>query len=346
MTLIHPRSLERWHEWRRSRRIPLVPQGPADAVGRRGTAPERHVELHSSPGETGGSTLIAVHADDPASRAALLSFLPYLHGRVDVLAPLGLELPELEQGRWTTQRGPEPHALLERTSPAAVLSGGAEHPVGAAVHERARELGVPSMVIQHDLVTPFTAPLPEEATVLAWTRADGELRAAEREDVSIEVVGSQQLWSASHEPLIEGLDAAAVVLGQMHDRTLPRRLRMRAPLSAAEREEVRYRPHCAETDLLSRGGHALLRRKGVELIPAASTVAELASPVIGLVSAEVLLAAAHGLPAWVHAPHEPPWVSELWERYGMRRLGAEPSRAPHAGTDEPARLVAQLLEGA
>jgi hypothetical protein len=39
-------------------------------------------------------------------------------------------------------------------------------------------------------------------------------------------------------------------------------------------------------------------------------------------------------------------VHEFWDRYEMGRWGAEPTPAPSLGADEPARLIAQILEGA
>src|SRR5699024_11167881 len=68
-------------------------------------------------------------------------------------------------------------------------------------------------------------------------------------------------------------------------------------------------------------------------------------PIAAVFSADILEAAMRGIPAWVHAPGAPGWVAEQWERYGMRRAGTEPTPAPELGTDEPARLIAQILEG-
>ena len=96
---------------------------------------------------------------------------------------------------------------------------------------------------------------------------------------------------------------------------------------------------------LCREFSALLRRRGIMLQDPPLPLAAQNRPVVAVFSADILEAAVRGLPAWVHAPHAPAWVHEHWERYGMRPTGGEPTPAPSVGADEPARLIAQILEG-
>ena len=89
----------------------------------------------------------------------------------------------------------------------------------------------------------------------------------------------------------------------------------------------------------------MLRRRGIELQDPSTPLEGQERPVVAVFSADLLEAAVRGRPAWVHAPRAPAWVAEQWERYGMRRTGGEPTPAPAVGADEPARLIAQILEG-
>src|SRR5699024_6217727 len=104
-----------------------------------------------------------------------------------------------------------------------------------------------------------------------------------------------------------------------------------------------YQPGPGEADRLARAAHLLLRRRGIALQDPSTALPAQTGPIAAVFSADILEAAMRGIPAWVHAPGAPGWVAEQWERYGMRRAGTDP--APELGTDEPARLIAQILEG-
>jgi hypothetical protein len=72
-----------------------------------------------------------------------------------------------------------------------------------------------------------------------------------------------------------------------------------------------YRPHPNESDVLSKAGHAWLRRRGVAFEASGRPVTELARPVVSIFSTGTLEAAQRGLPAWVHHPDPPSWVADF-----------------------------------
>lgn len=344
MTLVHPRSLERWQEWRSHRRVPGIhrarPATPAETSG---------YVLHTREGEGTARTLLGIDTLEGAVHGGLPAVLPYLQGAAHVLTPAALTLEALTGPEWTHRRVPAPDAGLDALGITSVLTLGWEQEVGRALHAWAHEAGVPGAVVQHDVLTPFAPPLPPETTLLAWSAQDGRYHRAVREDIEVRVVGSQRLWQARHDAADGAgpLEEQPVVLGQLDRIELPRRLTLGAALSACRRTGALYRPGPGETDRLSRAAHALLRRRGVTLQDPALPLEEQSRPVIAVFSADLLEAAVRGLPAWVHAPRGAPgWLAEHWERYDMRRLGGEPTPAPAVGADEPARLIAQILEGA
>ena len=110
--------------------------------------------------------------------------------------------------------------------------------------------------------------------------------------------------------------------------------------------EALYRPHPEETDVASRAMHELFRRRGITIADSDVLLKNLPNPVVGMFSTGILEAAVRGIPAWVHLPGAPDWVEEFWDRYGLRRFGSsEPSPAPQLAVEEPASLIAQVLEG-
>ncbi|MFC7376151.1 hypothetical protein ACFQRD_12820 [Brachybacterium sp. GCM10030268] len=390
MTLIHPRSLERWQEWRGSRsRTDAARAAVAGLVrsARPGKAARRAREstgaaasslvLHSRSGEGSGRILVGVDSATAAARDALLTALPYLHVPVDVLAPASIELPELAGTDWERENLPAARAGLEGRGITSAITLGWHLPVGRLVHEWALEADVPSAVVQHTAVTPYTPPLPPQTTLLAWSDADAEFHRSGRDDVEVRTVGSQWLWQAAHDvagpagpgratagpghaiagtgPAPDEAGTAAgesdrsderpVFLGQLDALELPRRVTAGAAYSVCRSAGASYRPGPGERDPVARGVHTVLRRRGIDLEDPAATVAELGRPVVSVFSPEVLEAAVRGLPAWVHAPRAPSWVHEYWERYGMRRAGGPATPAPPVAADEPARLIAQILEG-
>ena len=361
MGLIHATSLERWQEWRRvrhpGRRLARA-LGSLRGAGDR--ASDDGLRLHSREGEGPGRVLIVVDPDGPASCGDLLAPLPYLHGAVDVLTVAGADHPALEAAGWDRTDVDAPGRTLHGRGLTAVLSAGQHGEVAAMAHRWARQVQVPSYVLQSGSLTPYTAPLPPETTVLAWSRADGEFWRSGREDLVVRAIGSQRLWQAHHEGRPERAgpredadpadddrpddrpDERVVFLGHLSDEALSRRLSVRAATTFCRRHGGRYRPGPDDTDPGSRLAHQLLRRRGVEFVaPDGMRTA----PVAAVRSVEVLEAASRGIPAWVHAPDPPTWLREYWERYGMRRYGGpEATPAPALPEAEPAAALAEILE--
>lgn len=351
MALIHPRSLERWQEWQASRhRARQFKHAVTGAIrSRRAQAPSQPgLVLYSRGGDDNDRRiLIAVDSASPTSRTSLLTALPYLSAAVDVLAPAEVELPELTGEEWTRQIVSAPRELLGSRGIVSMLSLGWHLRVGRLAHEWALEQGIPAAVVQHGALTPFAPPLPPQTTLLAWSDADAEFYRSGRDDLAVRTVGPQLLWQAGHDAgdLGDELDERMVFLGQMHGAELPRRITAGTAYRFCRREGALYRPHPAETDVLSRSAHSLMQRRGIEFQDPTLPLHELRHPVVGVFSTGVLEAAMRGLPAWVEAAHAPAWVQEFWDRYGMRRFGGEPTPAPQVPADEPSRVIAQVLEG-
>lgn len=348
MALIHPRSLEHWQEWRATRRRAPGIHGSARGPLHRSpsAAASGHV-MHTRDGEGAGRLLLGVDLTSETAREGLLAALPYLHGTAVVLTPAGMDLPELTGPEWRHEAVADPQTALDEVGITSAITLGWHLGVGRLVHEWARAADVPAAVVQHDVLTPFTPPLPPHTTVLAWSDDDGEFHRGGRDDIDVRVVGSQRLWQAAHdgtEPTGE-LEDRPVFLGQLTAIELPRRLTITSADSYCRPTGALYQPAPTETDRLSRATHALLRRRGIEFQRSSVPVREQNRAVVSLFSADVLEAAVRGLPAWVHGPRLPAWVHEHWERYGMRRVGGEPTPAPEVAADEPARLIAQILEG-
>lgn len=340
MALIHPRSLERWQEWRGSRRR-------AGGIHRSRPSTASGFVLHTREGEGPSRTLLGIDTADGAAHGGLPAVLPYIHGSAAVITPAGLSLAELDGPDWQHRRISRPSAALDELEITSVLTLGWHLEVGRSLHEWAREADVPGAVVQHDVLTPFAPPLPPDVTLLAWTAEDGEFHRAERDDVEVRVVGSQRLWQARHEAAGETpvLEEQPVFLGQLSAVELPRRVSLRAAATFCRFAGALYQPGPTETDRLARAAHLLLRRRGVDFQDPATPVSAQQRPVVSIFSADVLEAAARGLSAWVHAPGAPAWLEAHWERYGMRRVGSGPTPSPETGVDEPARLIAQILEG-
>lgn len=354
MALIHPRSLDRWQEWQHSRhRLRHAKHALTGTLGSlRGSPaaeePAPTLVRHRREGEDPAAprVLIGVDSATPSSRASLLTALPYLTVGVDVLAPAGVELPELGGPEWSAEPLTDARRALDEEPPAALLTLGHHLGVGRVLHDWALETGVRTAVVQHGALTPFAPPLPADTTLLAWSDADAAFHRSGREDVATRTVGSQLLWQAAHESESAPSPAGGqiVFLGQMHGAELPRRLSAGIPYEFCRREGAVYRPHPAETDRVSRAAHALMRRRGIEVVEPTTPLPELDGPVVGIFSTGILEAAVRGRPAWVTGRSMPDWVREFWERYGMRRWGGPPTQAPAVGADEPARLIAQFLE--
>ncbi|WP_152353728.1 hypothetical protein [Brachybacterium subflavum] len=380
--LVHPESIELWRDWARSRGgMARRRRSVADAVrtlrgtrGRDDPWEEPRWVLHSREGETSARVAIGLEDASPRSRAALLAFLPYLRVGVDVIAPRGLIAPELDGPAWR-RRAFESARDAVPSDAAAVMTAGQGGPTGAALHSVAERRGLQSFVVQTDVLTPYAAPLPAEATLLAWTADDADFWRSGREDLTLLPVGSQRLWQLGHhsgegdvteasaeqdaartvdETASEPADEAAertgpsavpspVVLGQLARIELPSRLAARAASTFCRDGAARYLPEAGETGRLARTQHRLWERRGIEVLDAGTDPLTLRAPVVSILASEILEVAARGGEAWVHAPGAPGWVHEFWHRYGMRRHGT-PTPAPVLPEEEPAARIAREVE--
>ncbi|MGP5125950.1 hypothetical protein ACTXKL_05375 [Brachybacterium tyrofermentans] len=351
MALIHPRSLERWQEWRSTRRrAPGVHEEGRRALRplRPRTVPSGYV-LHTRDGEAGATGRVLLGVDLPVGTTpeGLLAALPYMHGPAMVLTRAGTDLDEVAGPEWRHESVLDPTSAFEGAGITSVITLGWHLGIGHLVHEWALGAGVPAAVVQDDVLTPYAAPLPPETTVLAWSEEDGDFHRAQRDDIDVRVVGSQRLWQAAHESAVDAdsLEDQPVFLGQLGAIELPRRLPLATADSYCRSAGALYQPGVLETDRIARAAHALLHRRGIEFQSSGIEVRDQNRPLVSMLSADVLEAAVRGLPAWVHGPKLPAWVHEHWERYGMRPTGGDPTPAPPLAADEPARLIAQILEG-
>ena len=157
-------------------------------------------------------------------------------------------------------------------------------------------------------------------------------------------MGSQLIWRAGRDRPSRAPDTRLTYLGQMHAAELPRRKLAQSAAAFCRSHSAVYRPHPSERDRLSRVAHSIYGRLGIT-VDGSAPLAELSGPVVSVFSTGVLEAAAQGRDAWVDF-HEPPaWLSEFWDRYGMHRFGDVSTPAPDVPVVEPARRIAQILEG-
>jgi hypothetical protein len=337
MGLIHPESLDDWTAWQRRRssivrrvRNAFAGDPPPPVL----TAPTGHVDVLVSIQSTNASNVAAL-VDPITAAAEPLS--------VGVLADRGVE--RLIEGD-VTSAPVESVEAIESTHGAvavAVVPSGVARAHRWAI-EAARRSGGRVFVVQHGLLTPFAPPLPAECTLLAWSAADGEFWRAGRRDVEVRVVGSQLLWNAARRgsPDVDP-STRPTFLGQLHAAEIGRRELARVSFRFCRDHDAVYRPHPSEIDKASRLQHALWRRRGIALDTSGVPLEELATPVAAIFSTGILEAAASGRPAWAYHPDPPSWVEEMWERYGLRRWGQEPTAPPPQPVVEPAARIAEIV---
>ena len=294
--------------------------------------------------DSGADILVAVEGPTPSILAALDRPARHLpRGRFGVLDRKPRR--ELVGDDARIHQVSSPSELLRHLPRLGIgLTIGAHLPVGALAHEALDVAGGVGIVVQHGVMTPFAPPLPEGTHLLAFSEADGHFWCGARDDASFEVVGSQMLWEAAQRP-VHGVpaDATPIFLGQLHAAEFERRELADASFRFCRATGARYRPHPAETDRISRGYHALWRRRGVAFATSQKPLPELAAPVVAVFSGGLVEAAAAGIPSWGHHPDPPPWLTEFWDRYGIARWGHEPSAAPDLPAVEPARRIAELV---
>lgn len=337
MGLSHPADLAAWHRWQQSRsplrmvRNAIRKQAePALCLSVRGEDPR---------------ILVALDSTKPTSVASYMRPLAFLPDNdLAVLSPADVSGVLPGEG-WQTQMvrdGAMPETVRHIR---AVLAAGNYLPVSAAAYHWSKLLGARFMVVQHGLMTPHAPPLPIDGHLLAFNTADGAFWSSGRQDVTFDVVGSQLLWEAAERPAAPLQEnGRPVFLGQLHGAELPRMGLARAATNFCTSAGATYRPHPSETDQLSRLQHAWWERRGIHIDRSGSPLAEVSAPIVSAFSTGVLEAAARGIPSWVSYPRPPRWLEEFWERYGMSNWGSEPTPAPVQGEQEPAAVIARILQ--
>src|SRR5699024_9649061 len=159
-----PRSLERWQEWRGSRRRArgVHRSRPLDV------ATEGYV-LHPREGEGPARLPLRIDTADRADHGGRPPRPPYVPGPPAAGHPAGLTPTELSGPEWEHRRIARPSAGLDDLGITSLLTLGWHRAVGRSLHEWAREAEVPGAVVQHDVLTPFAPPLPPDTTLLSWT---------------------------------------------------------------------------------------------------------------------------------------------------------------------------------
>lgn len=334
VTLRFPSDLVAWERWQQR-------QHPVRALkGRlRASRPEGML----TRGSAAADLLVVVDSTSPSNRAALLAPAHHLPAeRLAVLSP-GPVARLMPAHGWVEA----PWTDGERLGPvSAVLTAGHYLALGRVGHREATARGVPELVSQHGLLTPFAPPLPPGSRLLAWSDQDADFWRSGRSDVTTEIVGSQLLHdAAAGPPAAPDPDAPLTYLGQLHGAELPRRDLAAAAEAFCRTHAATYRPHPSERDRRSRRTHTRWEREGITLDRRGRPLAELGGGVVSVFSTGVLEAAARGLPAWVDFPDPPGWLSDFWQRYGMHTWGSDPTPAPSRPDVEPAQAVARILEG-
>lgn len=337
--LAFPADLEGWRRWSRTRRP--IERTVRAAKHRLRPAPQAPPTLHLPPeGEGEVETLVVLDVLSPSCRAAVLDPVAHLDpARTALLAPAPLDpadLPTQWQPRSWSAGTPLPGVRQ-------VLTLGTFNALAEQVVAWARRLGARHVVVQHGLLTRWAPPLADGDHLLAWSEADADYWSAGRSSITSEVVGSQLLSLAGRQPQVPLKSERAVMLGQLHGVELNRREALRTYVRFGRSEGVDYRPHPNERDLASRAAHQVMRRAGVRFADEPGSLLDLGRPVVSIFSTGTLEAAQRGLPAWVAHADPPPWVEDLWERYGLSRWGADPTPAWPSPPVEPAAAVAAAV---
>lgn len=336
-----PLTLAEWRRWQR-RQLPIAKR----VLSRlRRSAPESLALALSGPQP---AVLGALDAWTPSQLAAVLEPLRLIAERTTVAIILpssavdGLPV-DLRRRVVQVPDGDVPSDVLKELQ--AVLSIGHHLSCGRVADRIAGAQGIPHHIVQHGVLTPMSPPLPSGAHLFAWTDADG---AYHRErlsgDVTWTAVGSQLLWNAARQDAVPtGKAGPPLFLGQLHGAELSRSVTVRTVERLAAAGPVIYRPHPAETDLLSRIQHRRWAKRGIQLDTSGVPLIALRGDVIGIFSTGLLEAAAAGRRVWVACVDPPEWVEQLWGRYELARWGADgPTVQPERPAVEPAERIAAL----
>jgi len=334
VALSHPRDLDAWRAWQRSR-------SPLRALVDR-FRPEPPLTGTLSLVDPEPQVLVVLDWLAPTALLALLDMTAHLSAPYAVLSPGPLPVPTGSTSELSLDAGVVPDQL---SSVSVVVAAGHYLPRGAVGYAWSRRLGADFVTVQHGLLTPHAPPLAADSLLLAWSDADAEFWRSGRTDVHAEVVGSQLLWLAGN-GRTGVTQERPTFLGQLHSAEMGRRAMARFTGSFCRAEGLRYRPHPGERDRLSRWQHARWRRQGIEFDDGAVPLRELPTPVVSVFSTGILEAAARGVPAWAAYDRPPAWLAAFWDRYGMSRYGRAPTPSPARPPSEPAVAVAAAIEAA
>jgi len=330
-------ELTEWRRWQDSRRRLQVLKDHLTSRGRR-TPPYPPAMRFWTRGAD-PTLLVACDSNSPTNYHSLLAPL-----NVDaelptvIVAPQSTEL-DLPEGEWIEVNDPS----LRSVSTVATI--GNHLTVGAWAHAEATRREWREVVVQHGLLTPYSPPPPHGVVWLAWSEQDAEFIATNRPDLRTHVTGSAMLHSAKSNPAPHvSRFVTPVFLGQLHGAELSRWSMTRSVTAFWRQTGAIYRPHPREEDKISRAQHALWRRMGMEF-DSSLTVVDITRPVVSAFSTGILEAAARGIPAWVYHLDPPPWLEEVWDRYGMRRWGERPTLPPECASS-PLITLWSLIEGA
>lgn len=342
--MLAPESLRDWQRWRRSR---------AGLLDRRQLRGERQDTLglftardrSRDVGDT-ATVIVALDSVAPTQRAALLRPAELL---MNASSPMAVLAPNRLAGALATHglklaTEPGDTAISAARQPRAVLAVTHVSGAGAAAWQLARGTGAPFFVVQHGVVTPYSPPLPPDGRLLAWSEEDARFWRSGRRNLTHVVVGSQILWEARAADRPNGCGGPLSFLGQLHSSELPRALTRLTVTSLAAEGPLLYRPHPNEIDLPSRCQHYLWRARGIRVDNERAPLAEGTGTVVGIFSTGILEAAAAGRRAFGYCVRPPRWVEELWDRYGVARLGGTEGTRVELGADEPSRVILEVLD--
>lgn len=317
-------------KWRELRYSPETEVGPASVTLWNGNA-------------STGWYLFALDSASPSHVAAVAAPLRILVARGASVALVGEPPINFPEGFVASSGDLNDLPLRVAVSVGGHLAG------GAFVKALADSNDVPHLVVQHGALTPYSPPPMGGDIVLAWSESDAQMWTAGRSGVDVSVVGSQMIWTAAQHrkdaraPENDAPPPEIVFLGQLHGAELPRRTTLDSVRQLRQETILTYRPHPAETDLLSRLQHRWWQSQGVKVSSAAVPLTEHEVPVVAHFSTGLLEAAASGVAAYGYCAQAPIWIRGFWERYGITEWGSGRETRLPITSREPAQLVADWV---
>lgn len=322
-------GMAEWQRWQTSQRSAFswIPRRA------RATDDEASIELWVRGHEP--ELLVACDSNFQQDLAALLDPLALLPDvPLTIAKPVNLDLM-LPPGDWRRRHYVD---LTVRS----VVSLGSNLPVGAWAARLASIHNWTQWVVQSGMLHQYSPPPPRNARLLAWSDNDAEYWTTARPDLTAEVVGSQYLATAALHPAPQvGAFDRPFFAGQLHRCELHRRDVVKTVTAFWRDTNAIYRPALQEDDRFARQQHRRWRRMGMTIDQETGWL-EMNRPTVSIYDVGVLLAAARGLPAWVHHPEPAEWLLELWERYRLSAWRGTPTPALEQ-PEYPALAISQLL---